>query len=333
MSRETESYEKFNYAIRPSKQVERKLLIEALHYIGHNLDYSIKDYRYLGFGSVYFTDFILLHKYLYLKDMLCIEGSDVPRRMAFNKPYKFIKVKMGRLSDVLPGLKFTRPHIVWLDYDYGLDYGPSQESSSILDDVQAVVGKLKAGSIFIVTAESEPKLSDRIENARLSEDDRENQLVDLLKKTCGDISDSKICRALITKKGLPPFIAKTLRNQIKDAALRVNPKGLRFYQLFNFLYADGAQMVTVGGIIDDAMQETALIKSGIYNMDFIQPDESPIRISVPPLTIREKEAIDAQIDKKTTAKSLRLKAEIKQELLENYLKYYKHYPTYHEAVL
>jgi len=28
------SYEKFNYALRPSKQVERKLFIEALHYLG-----------------------------------------------------------------------------------------------------------------------------------------------------------------------------------------------------------------------------------------------------------------------------------------------------------
>lgn len=333
MSRATESYEKFNYAIRPSKQVERKLLIEALHYIGHNLDYPIKDYRYLGFGSVYFTDFILFHKYLYLNDMLCIEGSDVPERMAFNRPYKFIKVKMGRLSDVLPGLKFSRPHIIWLDYDYGLDYGPVEQSSGILDDVRALVGKLNAGSIFIVTAESEPKLSDREENARLSEDDRENKLVELLETTCGDFFGSKICRALITKKEMPLLVAKVLRNQIMDAALRINPRGLRFYQLFNFVYADGAQMVTVGGIVDDASQETTLCKSGIYDLDFIQPEELPIRISVPPLTVREKEAIDAQIDKKTSAKSLRLKAEINEDLLENYLRYYKHYPTYHEAVL
>lgn len=333
MSRAKESYEKFNYAVRPSKQVERKLLIEALHYIGHNLDYSLKDYRYLGFGSVYFTDFILLHKYLYLQDMLCIEGSDVPRRMAFNKPYKFIKVKMGRLSNVMPGLNFRKPHIVWLDYDYGLDYGPAEQSSSILDDVRALVGKLNPGSVFIVTAESEPKLSDREENGRLSEDDRETRLVELLETTCGGIVGSTISRAVITKKEMPLLVAEALRNQITEAALRINPKGLRFYQLFNFVYADGAQMVTVGGLLDDASQRTSLRRSGIYNLGFIQPRKVPIRISVPPLTIREKEAIDAQINKKTTAKSLRLKSEIKRDLLKNYLKYYKHYPTYHESAL
>jgi hypothetical protein len=333
MSRATESYEKFNYAVRPSKQVERKLLIEALHYIGHNLDYSLKDYRYLGFGSVYFTDFILLHKYLYLRDMLCIEGSDVPRRMAFNKPYRFIKVKMGRLSDVLPGLKFKRPHIVWLDYDYGLDYGPFEQMTSILDDVRAVVGKLNAGSIFIVTAESEPKLSDREENDRLSEDERETRLVELLETTCGDILGTKIVRSMLTRREMPLLVARVLRNLILDATLRINPKGVRFFQLFNFVYADGAQMVTVGGIVDNASQMKPLRESGIYGLDFIKRNEVPIRISVPPLTIREKEAIDAQIDQRTTAKSLRLKSEIKKDLLKNYLKYYKHYPTYHEAVL
>jgi len=333
MSRATESYEKFNYAVRPSKQVERKLLIEALHYIGHNLDYPLREYRYLGFGSVYYTDFILLHKYLYLKDMLCIEGSDVPRRMAFNKPYGFIRVKMGRLSVVLPRLNFKKPHIVWLDYDYGLDYGPAEQATSILDDVRAVVGKLSSGSIFIVTAESEPKLSDRKENDRLSEDERETRLLELLEKTCGDILGRTISRSTLTKKEMPLLVASALRNQILDTAIRVNSEGLRFFQLFNFVYADGAQMVTVGGILDNASQGKALRESGIYELDFIQRRKEPIRISVPPLTIREKEAIDAQINQRTTAKSLRLKSEIKRNLLKNYLKYYKHYPTYHEAIL
>jgi hypothetical protein len=174
-----ESYEKFNYSVRPSKQVERKLIVEALHFLGHHADYPITEYTYLGFGSVYYTDFILFHKYLYINNMICVEGSDIPKRMRFNKPYKFIKIQMGKLSSVLPTLNFNRKYVVWLDYDYGIDFGPREGLTSIPDDVNAVISKLLPGSIIIATSEAEPRLSNRKENALLSNEQKEKILLDI----------------------------------------------------------------------------------------------------------------------------------------------------------
>ena len=58
-----DSFEKFNYLLRPSKQVERKLLIEAFHCMRAD-GYDVAKYTYLGFGSVFYADCLLLHKYL-----------------------------------------------------------------------------------------------------------------------------------------------------------------------------------------------------------------------------------------------------------------------------
>src|SRR5438128_1108940 len=97
------SFEKLNYLLRPSKQVERKLLIEALHYLTQ-AGYPIYTYTYVGFGSIYYADFMLFHKYLFLNKMMCVEHGKIPNRMRFNKPFKFIKLKMQPVSQVIPQL-------------------------------------------------------------------------------------------------------------------------------------------------------------------------------------------------------------------------------------
>src|SRR4051794_34072109 len=94
-----DSFNKFNYWLRPSKQVERKILIEKLLRLAQN-GYDIPKYTYLGFGSVYYVDFIMFHKFLFIEKMECIEHGKIPRRMRFNKPYKFITLKLRAYEEV-----------------------------------------------------------------------------------------------------------------------------------------------------------------------------------------------------------------------------------------
>ena len=56
------SYEQINYSLRPAKQIERKMLIEAFRNLTEFGD--IGSYRYIGFGSIYFSDFNQVHKSL-----------------------------------------------------------------------------------------------------------------------------------------------------------------------------------------------------------------------------------------------------------------------------
>jgi hypothetical protein len=104
MARPTDSFKQFDYSLRPSKQVERKAMIEVLLNLS-SAGYAISDYTYLGFGSVYYVDFVMFHKYLFIRKMVCIEWGDVEKRMKFNKPFKFIKLKLMPLASYIPSLR------------------------------------------------------------------------------------------------------------------------------------------------------------------------------------------------------------------------------------
>ena len=57
MREPTESYLEVNYALRPSKEVERRMIIDALHILSC-AGLPIRDYQYTGLGSFYYVDLV-----------------------------------------------------------------------------------------------------------------------------------------------------------------------------------------------------------------------------------------------------------------------------------
>ena len=114
---EDREYERIDYNLRPAKSIERKMLCEAFRRL---LSFSdLTEYRYVGFGSTFFSDFSLIHKSLGLTDLISIEKEEKDkRRFRFNRPYKCIKLCFGNANDVLPNLSWAKKIILWLDYDY-----------------------------------------------------------------------------------------------------------------------------------------------------------------------------------------------------------------------
>ena len=145
-----DSFNKFNYWLRPSKQVERKILIDKMLGLAH-CGYRISDYRYLGFGSIYYVDFIMFHKFLSIQSMDCVEHSTIPRRMRFNKPYKFIKLRLRPYAQFACKIRTRIPYLVWLDYDYPV-------TDNLLLDIDGTMQRLKRGSIFLVTVDGRARL-------------------------------------------------------------------------------------------------------------------------------------------------------------------------------
>ena len=129
MSSIGKSHEKVHYEFRPAKQVERRMLLHALHEL-RDLGYSISNYEYTGLGSIYFVDFALFHRYLGLTRMTSVEGDrDVEKRVDFNCPYKLINVVHDDMSAQISRLSSERRHILWLDFDSIL-------TEDLLDTVQ-----------------------------------------------------------------------------------------------------------------------------------------------------------------------------------------------------
>ncbi len=312
------SFEKLNYLLRPSKQVERKLLIESLHYLAQ-ASYPIYGYTYVGFGSIYYADFLLFHKYLYLNKMMCVEHGKIPNRMRFNKPFKFIKLKMKPISEVIPQLSRKTKYLVWLDYD-----GPL--TTRMLADIDGFSKMLAAGSILIITVDAEPDhLVDPEEDFEIKSGE---EVAKFLDDTFGHLIVDDITEANLTKNDLPQLLSRILRSQLSTSL--ASRSDVDFHQLFNFLYADGAQMITVGGVIDDGSAIGKLERSGVFDLEYIQKGEDLVRITVPPLTIREKQWIDSNLAKNLSAKK---KLDIDDTLLANYVRFYKYYPTYYETLV
>jgi len=138
MTTPTESYKKVHYELRPAKQVERRILVDALQALA-TAGFPIRDYQYTGMGSIYFIDFMLFHRLLGLTRMLSVEyDTQIRKRVEFNRPFDCVDIKIAPVGEVIPTLSKDLKHLVWLDYDDIL-------SGSQLDDVCLAAAFLPIG--------------------------------------------------------------------------------------------------------------------------------------------------------------------------------------------
>src|SRR5438309_550668 len=170
---------RIDYSIRPAKSVERKMLAEALSRLS-KLERP-DNYRYVGFGAIYFRDFSLFHKMLGIHDMKSIEHNrSEETRFWSNRPFRCV----------------------------------------------------------------------------------ENKIQEIL----------------------------MARNGGLEAA-----QSIKYKVLFDFHYADGAKMVTVGAIIYDDTQGPAVTACAFEELSYCNPANHPFRIPTPRLTYKERRSLDASL--------------------------------------
>jgi hypothetical protein len=313
------SFEKFNYLLRPSKQVERKIFLEVLNRL-RDTGLGLSGFTYFGLGSVYYADFILFHKYLYINDMICVEREPIPNRMRFNRPFHFIKLQMEAVSDVIPNLDRDGRYLAWLDYDAPL-------SSDILGDVRSLTTVLEPGSILVVTVEADPRLLISREDGPTDEGRRQS-IIARFRGEFGRYYPAEIDESLLGAVTLRRFLASVLVAALEQYV--DDRDGLQFLRLFNYTYADGAQMVTVGGMIGNPALRATLKEGAVYKLPFVTRRRVPTSIEVPPLTTREVYWLDQ--NPRASLKTIRRRFEIDREFVEHYRRVGKYYPAYYEAL-
>ena len=208
MNQDQDSFEKFDYTLRPAKNIERKMLCEAF---GRFATLSaLADYAYVGFGSISFKDFSLVHERLGLTDMTSMERAhDKKERFRFNKPYSCVKFRWGESSEILPTLSWGKRSIVWLDYDSPLD-------SSILEDISTATLNLRSGSILVVTVDAKPE--------RLADSNGSNIVKERLEALRTRIGENKLPRGTkgshLAKWGLSKVCRDVITNEIDEILSR-----------------------------------------------------------------------------------------------------------------
>jgi len=309
------SFGKINYQIRPCKQIERKLIIEGLKSL-RKYNINIESYLYVGFGSIYFYDFILFHKYLHIENMICIECEDIENRMIFNKPYDFIELYMGDFSNYLSMLNDRKmPVIMWLDFDGKLDYQDLQKISNF-------ASTCTPGTIIIISVNANTN------SYKNTEDNSPEKLLEDIKEMYPHLA-SKIKKNDVSPRNFPMTLSNIFTNQIRNSLVNNTNS---YHQLFNYVYQDGTPMLTVGGIIQPEKNNKVIDSDEFINIK----TDNILKIEAPPLTSKEKKFFDSNIRKikREIDRSGSIKEfEIETKHVRGYLKYYKYYPEYIESIV
>lgn len=243
-----------SYDLRPTKQTERRILLEVLRGASKHIP-LLKTFRYVGMGANRFYDFLLMHKYLGVSEMISLEhDANMHRRAKFNCPYGFIDVVNKSTSDLIAENSFEKNSIVWFDYDGGL-------SSTIIEDISSLGRKLPTGGFFFVTTYG--GFPGAVEKQPAAE------RLEWIEEILGD-GAAGVSLADVEKATAHIAIYKTLITAFKTS-FAYRRDGI-FVPLLCVKYSDSKPMVTVGG--------------GFFDTAKVQDVKDDVHASLPFLDIK-----------------------------------------------
>ena len=325
------TYRAINYALRPAKAIERRMLCAAFQRL-----YPFQrteNYRYVGFGSIYFSDFQIIHRELGIRKMISIE-RDVSARACFrfNRPYKCISLKFGESGEVLPTLSSQPRTIFWLDFEDRLNV-------DVLADVATVSLRARSGSVIVISvnaqAEAEPPGDERRryeEETGKSFDLAEHRLR-TAETLVGEKLPAGTSGADLRGQGLAKVFRNIIDNQIAEH-LSIRNMTLAaedhvcYQQLFHFRYKDGAQMLTVGGIFYSEADQPKFAACDFDTLPFLRNGVEHYDIKVPYLTPKEIRHLNSQLPPTPLG---RLKTPgVPDGHIQRYAEIYRYFPTFSE---
>ena len=277
---------------------------------------GLSDLVYVGFGSVWFSDFMIAHRDLRIETMVSIESNSIVfKRAQFNRPFRTIDIFKGLSADVIPVLltkkKYVdRPWIVWLDYEKPID----QDSVNELSDL---VNTLPPNSALIVTC-----------NARAQRYGGATKRIDWLQALFGDAVESTLTQSMVDDDvSFMDTLRRTMQNFLLSTALQ-NARAGGYVPAFSLGYQDGSPMVTVGGILP-GIANVSTVQGVVRKRNWEGLVNKPIITA--PLTMKEVAALQSQLPNrlKLTRKHIRsLGFDLEEKQIESFASHYLLYPNF-----
>ena len=233
----------------------------------------------LGLDRRSSSTFPWLDRQLGITQLLSIE-KDVENetRFEFNRPFNCIRLDFRESSKVLPTIRWNKRTILWLDYDGKL-------SDSILADISYFFTLGSSGSVTLLSVQANP-------------DRRFKRLKTLVERIESSKIPSGITEDTLEEWGTAATYFRIINNQIQESLARRNlilkpEKRLNYSQIFHFYYADGAKMLTVGGVLYAEDERQKFVACDFANqLEFVRTDTEPYRLFVPGLTIQNAQSVD-----------------------------------------
>ena len=307
-----------NFNLRQNKSIERAIVFDCVGDIVRLL--GLRELVYVGFGSVWFADFVLAHRLLSIDTMISIEQDDVIyERAKFNKLYRTLEVLKGLSSNVIPPLierpdLADRPWIAWLDYDNDID-------ESKLRELVELIRVLPKNSILLTTFSTYAAKYGRNENRP-----------DYLNQLFGE-STSETLTPMDTRNqdGLSKIIADSTERFLVSAAIRLGRPGA-FHPAIKLMYRDTAPMVTIGGVLPTPEDEGS-IRQLLSSPEW--SGRSDKLIQAPHLTPKEVLALQAglpSLQRITRGDVQKMGFDLHEDQLDSFVDHYIRYPQFVQVV-
>ncbi len=309
------------YEIRPSKQVERRLVMETI-LLARETGLKTRTMPFVGMGGVRFIDFLLAHKILGTDRFVTLEHDETLwNRCELNRPFESIDLYRGSASDFLDERGFQEPSIVWFD----LEKMASQDAK---DDVISAATSLKPGSFLFITATAE------------------------MPRHFADCK-TKDRRLAALKEEFHPLAGKlpvewVQKNEFFRASAHLAMAFLRFgfngrsdghfSPLVNIAYRDSSWMVTAGGFFGEHAVASAIEKKLLETIPFVcgSPNGEPFPIEQFNMTDIERGLFDRAVSaspRKKSAKNQIKSLGFRDSVYDQYRQLMRFIPRYVETAL
>ncbi|MBI3757718.1 MAG: hypothetical protein HY267_07065 [Deltaproteobacteria bacterium] len=136
-------------------------------------------------------------------------------------------------------------------------------------------------------------------------------------------------------QGLAKVFREIIHNEIAEQlsirnAMLPAEERILYRQLFHFRYRDGAQMLTVGGILYRAAEEQIVAACGFDRLPYTRGGPEHYSIKVPCLTTKEVRHLNSQLP---TRSSVKLRAPgVPNADIQQYAEVYRYFPAFSEIL-
>ncbi len=288
------SFRNIDYSLRPAKHAERKMLSEIFRRL-RPFD-SVEDYAYVGFGSLWFSDFSLFHRALGIHNMTSIERErSAQARIDANRPYSTIKMHYDESAVILPQLDWSKKSFVWLDYDDPI-------TNDMLLDAQTIANHAISGTVLAISVQCHQ--AKEVQEA--ASDNSGPSAIALFRDRFGrELVPAEVAEMDLYSWKFATLSRRMFFSQIdKMLAARNTSLGtfdkLQFHPICEIEYKDGAKMTTLVGIVTSVADMGTVQQCKFDSLDFLNANGKPIRIDVPILTVREIRHLERQLPKTAT---------------------------------
>ena len=308
------SYLAVAYELRPSKQVERRMLLDFFRRLSGS-GVAIEEFRYTGMGSIQFVDHILFHKFLGIDKLVSVErDEDLESRLRFNRPFDNIELKMMPIGEYVPQLDRGERHIVWLDYDYQL-------SRAMVHDIVSSANHLPVGSFLLVTIDATP--------VKGSTGARDNYKY--YRDAAGDLWEPRWKQADFVNEELHWRVIEVVARAFKEGV--VGRRDVQALPCLSFVYSDGHQMVTLGAQLGGDRETEMLDRVDERGAEYMirDFDAAPFYINVPVLTRKERLHLESAMPSKDYSKVR--SSGLSRDIFDKFGRIYRFFPSYGELLL